>query len=154
MRPGTDEFWAIEHGPQGGDELNLIEPGANYGWPEVSYGENYDGTPVTGGDYRHAEAGFTPPRYYWDPVIAPGDMTFYDGSMFAEWQGDILAAGLVSGGLVRLSLDGDTVTGEERLVSGLGRVRDVDVDQDGSVLVLTDYADGRLVRLAADRASN
>jgi glucose/arabinose dehydrogenase len=154
MRPGTDEFWAIEHGPQGGDELNLIEPGANYGWPEVSYGENYDGTPVTGGDYRHAEAGFTPPRYYWDPVIAPGDMTFYDGSMFAEWQGDILAAGLVSGGLVRLSLDGDTVTGEERLVSGLGRVRDVDVDQDGSVLALTDYADGRLVRLAADRASN
>jgi len=154
MRPGTDDFWIIEHGPAGGDELNLIEAGANYGWPVVSYGENYDGTAVTGGDYRHEEAGFTPPRYYWDPVIAPGDMTFYQGDMFEAWQGDVLASGLVSGGLVRLELDGDTVEGEERLVSDLGRVRDVDVDQDGSILVLTDYEDGRLVRITPQQASN
>jgi glucose/arabinose dehydrogenase len=153
MRPGTDEFWVIEHGPAGGDELNLIEAGANYGWPEVTYGKNYDGSPVTGGDYRHEEAGFTPPRYYWDPVIAPGDMTFYQGETFAEWQGDLLASGLVSGGLARLELDGQTIVGEDRHVSDLGRVRDVAVDQDGSILVITDYEDGRLVRLTPQSAS-
>ncbi|MEE4117913.1 MAG: PQQ-dependent sugar dehydrogenase [Paracoccaceae bacterium] len=154
IHPETGAFWVIEHGPQGGDELNLVERGANYGWPDVSYGQNYDGTPVTGGDFDHAAKGYTPPRYYWDPVIAPGDMTFYDGSMFPEWEGDALISALVAGGLVRLEMDGDTVTGEERLVSDLGRVRDVAVDDDGALLVLTDYADGRIVRISRTAESN
>ena len=154
IHPETGAFWVIEHGPQGGDELNLVERGANYGWPDVTYGENYDGTPVTGGDHDHDAKGYTPPRYYWDPVIAPGDMTFYEGSMFPEWEGDALISALVAGGLVRLDLDGDIVTGEERLLSGLGRVRDVAVDDDGALLVLTDYEDGRIVRISRASETN
>ena len=147
IRPETGELWAIEHGPAGGDELNLIEAGANYGWPVVSYGINYDGTEVGDGLYRHEENGFEEPVYYWDPVIAPGGMTFYEGAMFEDWQGDLLIGGLVSGGLVRLVMEGERVAGEERLLSDLGRVRDVAVDRDGSVLVLTDFDDGALWRI-------
>ena len=156
IRPETGELWVIEHGPQGGDELNLISRGENYGWPSVTYGQNYDGTPITGGDYDHAAKGFVEPRYYWDPVIAPGDMTFYQGEMFPEWQGDALIGALVAGGVVRVELDGTTVVGEERLVSDLGRTRDVDVGPDGALLVLTDYEDGALVRITRenDTASN
>jgi glucose/arabinose dehydrogenase len=150
IRPETGQLWAIEHGPQGGDELNMITGGENYGWPQVTYGRNYDGTPVTGGDFDHASNGFMPPRYYWDPVIAPGDMTFYDGELFADWQGDVLIGALVAGGVVRLDLEGDTVMGEERLVSDLGRTRDVAVDHDGSLLVITDYSDGALIRLTPE----
>lgn len=137
-------LWTLEHGPAGGDELNRITAGANYGWPEVSYGVNYDGSPVGSGNPR-AE-GFTEPRYYWDPVIAPGGFVFYDGEMFARWQGDVLAASLNPGGLVRLTLDGDTVVGEERFLEGDMRVRDVEVDHDGAILIL-DGGDGRLLRL-------
>ena len=92
-------LWITEHGPQGGDELNLVEPGANYGWPVISYGQNYDGTPV--GEGVTARDGMEQPRYYWDPVIAPSGMAFYDGAMFAEWQGDLLI-GALAGALVRL----------------------------------------------------
>ena len=154
VRPSTGRLWTIEHGPAGGDELNLIEAGANYGWPVVSYGRNYDGSPVNTGEEEHAERGFVEPRYYWDPVIAPGDMTFYDGAMFTDWQGDILIGGLVAGDIVRLSLDGDTVTAEERLGTGLGRTRDVAVDDDGAILAITDYDDGRLVRLTPEMQVN
>jgi aldose sugar dehydrogenase len=139
------QLWTIEHGPQGGDELNRIEPGKNYGWPVISYGENYDGSPV--GEGITARDGLEQPRYYWDPVIAPGGMTFYDGAMFPEWRGDILASSLDPGALVRLRLDGDTVTGEERLLTDAGRVRDVEVAPDGAVLVLIDAGDGALLRL-------
>lgn len=146
-QPGTGALWTIEHGPAGGDELNLIEPGANYGWPVASYGENYNGTSVADGRAAHAPD-FIEPRYYWDPVIAPGGMVFYDGAMFAEWRGDILASGLVAAALVRLDIDGDTVVGEERLVEGIGRVRDVAVDADGSILIVLDEGgDSRLMRL-------
>jgi aldose sugar dehydrogenase len=147
IRPDTGQLWIVEHGPAGGDELNLIERGANYGWPVVSYGINYDGSVVGEGLYRHDENGFVEPVYYWDPSIAPGDMTFYDGDMFEDWQGDILIGGLVSGGIVRLVMEGDRVTGEERLVGDLGRTRDVVVDSDGSVLAITDFADGGLFRI-------
>lgn len=145
IRPGTGELWAVEHGPRGGDELNLIEPGKNYGWPVVSYGENYDGTPV--GDGITSADGMTGPRYYWDPVIAPGAMTFYEGAMFPAWDGDVLVAAMKPGALVRLRLDGDTVTGEERLLKDQGRIRDVAVAPDGAILVLTDAEDGALLRL-------
>jgi aldose sugar dehydrogenase len=142
-------LWLIEHGPQGGDELNLIEPGANYGWPEVAYGETYQGTPVGTGEARH-EPDFVEPRYYWDPVIAPSGMVFYDGEMYGDWQGDILVGSLVPGSIVRLELEGDTVTGEERLLTDPGRIRDVVTDAEGALLVITDQPDGELLRLTPE----
>ncbi|MEO1538048.1 MAG: PQQ-dependent sugar dehydrogenase [Pseudomonadota bacterium] len=145
LHPVTGDLWTLEHGPQGGDELNRIEAGANYGWPVISYGENYGGAPI--GASRTASDGMMQPRYYWDPVIAPGDFTFYEGDLFDGWQGDVIAASLRPGGLVRLTLDGDRVTGEARYLGELGRVRDVDVDRDGSLLVLTDEPNGGLYRI-------
>ncbi|MEM6387400.1 MAG: PQQ-dependent sugar dehydrogenase [Pseudomonadota bacterium] len=145
LHPGTGDLWALEHGPKGGDELNRVEAGANYGWPVISYGENYNGSPVQAG--RTAAEGMEQPRYYWDPVIAPGDFTFYQGDLFAGWEGDVIAASLRPGGLVRLTMDGDRVTGEARYLGELGRVRDVDVDRDGSLLVLTDDPNGGLFRI-------
>ena len=148
VHPGTGALWTLEHGPAGGDELNLIARGGNYGWPVVSYGVNYNGSDVGSGLQAHAPA-FVEPRYYWDPSIAPSDLVFYDGAMFPDWQGDILAAGLVAQAVVRLVLDGDTVTAEERLAEGVGRVRDVAVDHDGSILFLTDEGGAsRLMRLS------
>lgn len=142
---GDGRLWTIEHGPKGGDELNLVEPGANYGWPVVSYGVNYDGTPV--GDGITARDGLAQPRYYWDPVIAPGGMVFYDGAMFPEWRGDALIGAMSPGALVRLAIDGDTVTGEERILPDVGRIRDVAVAPDGSLLLLIDAGNGALLRV-------
>jgi glucose/arabinose dehydrogenase len=146
LHPRTGELWTLEHGPAGGDELNLIRPGRNYGWPIVSYGEDYGGSPI--GEGRTSGKDFTEPRYYWDPVIAPGDFTFYDGTLFEGWQGDVIAASLNPGGIVRLTLNGDSVTGEARYLGDLGRVRDVAVDRDGSLLVLTDDPNGGVFRVA------
>jgi glucose/arabinose dehydrogenase len=143
---GSGQLWAIEHGPQGGDELNRIEAGANYGWPEVTYGENYSGTPVGTGEARHT-GDFVEPRYFWDPVIAPSGMVFYEGDAFGDWEGDILVGSLTPGALVRLELDGETVVGEERLLTDQGRIRDVAIDGDGALLVVTDAPDGALLRL-------
>ena len=142
------QLWIVEHGPQGGDELNRIEPGANYGWPVISYGENYNGTPV--GEGVTAQEGMEQPVYYWDPVIAPSGMAFYDGEMFADWQGDALVGSLQPGALVRLELEGGRVVGEERLLDGQGRIRDVAVAPDGALLVLTDADDGALLRLTPE----
>ncbi|MEX2479998.1 MAG: PQQ-dependent sugar dehydrogenase [Gammaproteobacteria bacterium] len=150
IQPGTGQLWVIEHGPQGGDELNLIEPGANYGWPVVSYGENYDATPVGEGTARHAPD-FVEPRYYWDPVIAPAGSIFYEGEMFAEWQGDLLISSLVPGEVVRLELDADTVTGEERLLTDQGRIRDIVEAPDGALLVLVDDEEGSVLRLTPEQ---
>lgn len=144
LRPADGSLWTLEHGPRGGDELNKIVAGANYGWPVVSYGVNYSGADVGSGAAR--APGFAEPQYYWDPVIAPGGFVFYDGAMFAGWQGDILAASLNPGGLVRLVLEGDRVVGEERFLDGEIRVRDVQVDRDGAILIL-DNSEGRLLRL-------
>lgn len=141
-------LWTLEHGPQGGDELNRIEKGANYGWPVVSYGENYDGSAV-GEGITHRD-GMVEPIYFWDPVIAPGGFAFYDGAMFADWRGDVIAASLSPGGLVRLTIEAGRVTGEARYFLGEARFRDVAVDSDGSILAVTDADDGELLRITPE----
>ena len=144
LHPRTGELWTLEHGPAGGDELNRIKAGANYGWPIVSYGENYNGSPVGSGKPR--APGVTEPRYYWDPVIAPGGFAFYQGGLF-DWNGDIVAGSLNPGGIVRLKLRGNRVIGEARYLENLGRIRDVEIDRDGALLLLVDSGDGALVRV-------
>lgn len=138
-------LWIIEHGPLGGDELNAIKPGANYGWPVVSYGLNYDQTPVGSGEAR-AE-GMEEPTYYWDPVIAPGGMIFYEGETFSDWQGDILVGSLRPGALVRLTLEDGRVTGEERMLTDVGRVRDVEETAEGELLILIDDENGSVMKV-------
>lgn len=148
LHPDTGALWSIEHGARGGDEINIPAPGANYGWPVVAYGIEYRGGPI--GEGLTAGEGFEPPVYYWDPVIAPGGAVFYQGDMFPGWRGDLLVSGLAGRHLARLVLDGERVVGEERLLTDLGeRIRDVAVAADGAVWVVTDDADGKLVRLAA-----
>ncbi len=143
LHPETGELWTIEHGPRGGDELNIPRAGRNYGWPVITYGVEYSGETI--GDGIAVQEGMEQPVYYWDPVIAPGDMHFYRGSMF-PWQGDIVIAGLGALGLVRLEIDGDRVTGEERFPLE-ARVRDVAEGDDGALWVVTDEPEGRLLRL-------
>jgi glucose/arabinose dehydrogenase len=139
--------WTVEHGARGGDEINLTRAGLNYGWPAVAYGVEYRGTAINEG--VTAREGIEQPVYYWDPVIAPGGMTIYDGAMFPGWQGDLLVAGLREKHIARLVLEGNRVVGEERLLTDLGeRIRDVAVAADGAVWAITDEADGKLVRLA------
>ena len=141
-------LWTVEHGPRGGDELNLPEPGKNYGWPVVSYGINYGGE-VIGEGIAHAD-GMEEPVYFWDPVIAPGGMSFYSGEMFPEWEGDLLICGMPTMSLVRLELENDRVAGEERIFLDLGRIRDVEVLADGSLLVLQDDSSGNVVRITRE----
>lgn len=147
VNPQTGALWEIEHGPRGGDELNIVEPGANYGWPVVSLGVNYDGSPVgTGGE---SAEGMVDPIYSWTPVIAPSGMMFYGGEAFPDWQGDLFVGGLRSTALVRLDLDGNAVVAEERLLEGLGlRIRDVAQAPDGVIYVATDEADGEILRIS------
>ena len=142
-------LWTVEHGPRGGDELNRPRPGRNYGWPVITYGIDYSGYPI--GDGLTARDGMEQPVYYWDPVIAPSGMVFYDGAMFPDWKGSVLIGGLASRALVRLTLEDGRVTGEARYLQGyLGRIRDVDVVDDGAVMLLTDARDGKLVRVTSD----
>ena len=140
--------WTVEHGTRGGDEINLDRSGLNYGWPEVAYGVEYRGSPINQG--LTAREGTEQPAYYWDPVIAPGGMTLYDGAMFPGWRGNLLVAALKEKHIARLVLEGDRVVGEERLMTDIGeRVRDVAVGPDGAVWAITDEQNGKLVRLAA-----
>jgi glucose/arabinose dehydrogenase len=140
--------WTMEHGTRGGDELNRPEAGRNYGWPVIAYGVEYSGAPINEG--ITARDGMEQPVYYWDPVIAPGGMTFYDGAMFPGWRGNLLVAGLKEKHIARLVLENGRVVGEERLMTDLGeRIRDVAVGPDGAVWAITDEQNGKLVRLAA-----
>ncbi len=127
-------LWDIEHGPAGGDELNLVIEAANYGWPTRSYGEHYNGDPIP--DHT-PDDGFTKPAISWTPVIAPGDMVFYDGDMFADWRGHAMIAGLSSEALVRVVLDGDSASEAARYAID-GRARSLDIAPDGSIWVATD----------------
>ena len=146
LHPRTGELWAHEHGPQGGDEINVIRAGINYGWPVITYGVNYViGTAIGEGTHK---PGMAQPLYYWVPSIAPSGMTFYTGDRFPRWRGDLFVGSLKDRMLVRLSLDGEQVVGEERfLYDALGRIRDVRQGPDGLLYLLTDENDGALVRL-------
>jgi len=147
INPETGQLWEIEHGPRGGDELNIVQPGANYGWPLVSYGINYWGTPVGTGEATME--GVTDPIYQWTPVIAPSGMIFYQGDAFPEWRGDLFVGGLASTALVRLELDGERVVGEERIIDDFGlRIRDVAEGPDGALYLLTDHSDGAVLRIS------
>ena len=137
-------LYTIEHGPRGGDELNRPIAGGNYGWPLVSYGINYRGSDV--GQGIAVAEGTEQPVYYWDPVIAPGGMKFYDGP-YADWRGDLLIGSLNPGALVRLKMQNGRVVGEERLLPDVGRVRDVEVTADGRVFVLIDDSDGSVLEV-------
>lgn len=143
LHPETSQLWIAEMGPRGGDELNLPEPGGNYGWPVVSWGENYDGSDIPDPPSRPE---FVRSIRHWTPVISPSGMAFYTGEAFPAWQGSLLIGGLISEGLVRLELDGQTVTDEERISLG-ARIRDVEQGPQGRVYVLTDNEDGAVWRL-------
>ncbi|WP_394731028.1 PQQ-dependent sugar dehydrogenase [Altererythrobacter sp. GH1-8] len=139
-------LWEVEHGPRNGDELNLVEPGKNYGWPIVSEGEHYRGEDIPDHDTRPEFERF---KETWSPVIAPGDMVFYDGDMFSTWQGDALIAGLKSEGLVRVEIDGEEAV-EAARYSTNARARAVDIGPDGAIWVLTDGEEGKLLKLTAE----
>lgn len=149
LHPVTGELWEVEHGARGGDELNIVRKGRDYGWPTISYGIEYRGTPITGG--ITSKEGMEQPLYYWDPVIAPSGMVFYTGDLFPAWKGSLFIGGLGSTNLVRLALDGDRVAGEERLLTDLQpkreRIRDVRQGPDGALYLVTDEAQGRLLKL-------
>ena len=137
-------MWELEHGPRGGDELNLIEPGKNYGWPLVSYANNYDGVPIPSPDTR---ADLAKPVIYWNPVIAPGNFTFYNGAMFPAWKGSALIGGMASQTITRVVFDGKGgATPAERWRVG-HRIRDVAVAPDGAVWLLEDAATGGVYRV-------
>jgi glucose/arabinose dehydrogenase len=146
LHPATGELWTIEHGPAGGDELNVPQAGRNYGWPVIVYGMEYGGEPI--GEGRTAQPGMEQPIYYWDPVIAPSGMLFYTGDLFPAWKGSLFVGGLASSKLVRLRLDGRRVTGEEWLLQDLGeRIRDVRQGPDGAIYVVVEGDEGRILRL-------
>lgn len=146
LHPQTGEVWLHEHGPQGGDELNIVRSGQNYGWPVITYGVEYGiGTQIGEGTHK---AGMVQPIYYWVPSIAPSGMSFYDGERFPQWRGSIFIGSLKFGLLTRLVLHDGEVVKEERLLRGrLGRIRDVRTGPDGLLYLLTDASNGRLVRL-------
>ena len=143
-------LWTVEHGARGGDELNLIQPGQNYGWPVVTYGIEYSGDPIPDSETRRE--GFTQPVYYWDPVIAPSGAEWYTGDAFPEWRGSLFVGALRDQRLVRLEIEGDRVVGEEHLLTDRGqRIRDVRQGPDGALYVVTDQADGELWRIGPRR---
>jgi glucose/arabinose dehydrogenase len=146
LHPQTGILWTHEHGPQGGDEVNVIRPGANYGWPVITYGANY-GTGTKIGEGTH-KPGMAQPLHYWVPSIAPSGMAFYTGDKFPRWRGDLFVGALRDEMLVRLKLDGEKVVKEERMLKGtLGRIRDVRNGPDGYLYLLTDESRGVLARL-------
>jgi glucose/arabinose dehydrogenase len=145
LHPRTGELWIVEHGARGGDEVNIPKPGRNYGWPVISYGVDYSGAKIGEGT---AKPGLEQPVYYWDPSIAPSGMAFYTGDKFPGWRGSVLVGALAGKLVSRLEVDGNRVTGEERILRDLGqRIRDVRQGPDGFVYLLTDSSQGRILRL-------
>ena len=145
LHPDTGRLWEHEHGPRGGDEVNLIEKGKNYGWPVIGYGIDYNGARIHESTHKQ---GMEQPLWYWVPSIAPSGMAFYSGSLFPAWHGNLFVGALAGGLLARLELDGDKVVKEERLLRDLReRIRDVRQGPDGALWLLTDNSAGRLLRL-------
>jgi glucose/arabinose dehydrogenase len=146
LHPATGELWEVEHGTRGGDEINIARRGKDYGWPTIAYGIEYRGGPITGG--ITAKEGMEQPLYYWDPVIGPSGMAFYTADLFPAWKGSLFIGGHATNDLVRLSLNGEKVTGEERLLKDLkARIRDVRQGPDGAVYLLTDAGSAQLLKL-------
>ncbi|MDO6441038.1 PQQ-dependent sugar dehydrogenase [Marinobacter sp. 2_MG-2023] len=145
VHPETGEIWTHEHGPRGGDEVNILKAGTNYGWPEITYGIGYSGIPIS---LRTEEEGMAQPLHYWDPSIAPSGMAFYRGSEFPEWQGSWFVGALKLRKLVRLEVTNGEVTTEEDLLTDLEeRIRDVRTGPDGSLWLLTDSSRGKVYRI-------
>ena len=145
FHPGTGELWTSDHGPYGGDEINILKPGRNYGWPKATFGIDYDKTVITETPLRpEAEA----PLYYWYPSVAPSSVAFYTGDDFPKWRNDLFVTTLAKRRLLRLELVGDRVVRVEELLGGLDvRLRDIAMSPDGKLHVLTDTGDGRLLRI-------
>lgn len=143
VHPETGKVYATEHGPRGGDELNLVEPGKNYGWPVITYGYNYNGTKVSD---KTSEPGMEQPLVNWTPSIAASGLAFYTGDVFPEWKGDLFAGGLVLKQVRRVKFEGERIVGEETLQFD-ERIRDVRMGPDGYLYVLTDERDGKLIRI-------
>jgi glucose/arabinose dehydrogenase len=145
LHPGTGALWTVEHGAQGGDEVNTPRPGRNYGWPVITYGVDYGGGRIGEGTRK---AGMEQPVHYWDPSIAPSGMVFYTGERYPGWRGDLFVGSLKFGLVSRLDLDGDRVVREERLFEDFDpRVRDIVQGPDGLFYLLTDESDGEIVRV-------
>ncbi len=146
INPASGELWEIEHGPRGGDEVNIIGPAKNYGWPVIGFGIDYNGAKI---HESTAKDGMEQPIKYWVPSIAPSGMAFYTGELFPAWRGSLFTGALAGQMLVRLSLKGNAVTGEERLLQNLNeRIRDVRQGPDGALYLLTDSSAGRILRVA------
>lgn len=149
VHPQTRRLWQHEHGPRGGDEINVIEKGKNYGWPVIGYGVDYSGAVIHEGTHK---AGMEQPLWHWTPSIAPSGMAFYTSDLFPAWKGHLFIGTLRAGMVVRLELDGEKVVREERLLERLGeRIRDVRSGPDGALYLLTDNSDGRVLRLVPAR---
>ncbi len=145
LHPETGVLWTIEHGARGGDEVNIVRKGLNYGWPVITYGIDYSGRRIGEGQ---AKPGLEQPAHFWDPSIAPSGAAFYTGERFRGWKGSLFTGALAGQMLVRLTLDGTKITGEERLLQGLNeRIRDVRQGPDGFIYLLTDNASGRILRV-------
>jgi glucose/arabinose dehydrogenase len=152
INPASGELWILDHGPQGGDEIDIVKPGRDYGWPNVSYGKQYDARQADGRKNVHVGTGLTSmegveePRYFWLPSIAPSGMMFYTGDLFPAWKGNLFVGAMAARHLVRLVLDGDKVVAEEKLLTGRDwRIREVKQGPDGAIYI---FAGNQLVRLA------
>ena len=145
FHPGTGDLWETEFGPRGGDELNRVEAGKNYGWPVITYGIEYSGPKI--GDSIQQKEGMEQPVYYWDPVLSPSGITFYSGKGIEEWKNNLFICGLSSIHIARLVIEDNKVTGEERLLEGEGqRFRDITEGEDGALYAVTDQ--GKLYRIS------
>ena len=148
INPESGKLWESEFGPRGGDEINIPQAGANYGWPVVSWGRHYSGEAIPEPPI-HPE--FADAIYHWNPVISPSGMTFYTGDLFPAWRGNLLIGGLSSEAIVRLTLEGEKVKSEERIPMGT-RIRDVAQGPEGAVYALTDEDDGRILKLTPENS--
>jgi glucose/arabinose dehydrogenase len=144
LHPETGDFWDSEMGPRGGDEINILKPEKNYGWPTITYGIEYSGDKI--GKAITQQQGMEQPVYYWDPVLSPSGMTFYTGKVITEWKNNLFIGGLSSEHIARIVIENNKVVGEERLLADEGqRFRDVAEGKDGALYAVTDS--GRLYRI-------